>query len=224
MRALLALFGKSPFKPLQSHMEKVRACVERIPQLFALVLADEDEETQEGLVQEICRLESEADAIKNEIRSNLPKGVFLPVNRGDLLDILSHQDAIADTSQDIAVTLTLRKLSFHPGLREPLDELLVEVTKVCFLAADIIRELDELVETSFGGHEAEKVLKMIDRLNTDESVADGVGVRIAKKLFTLEKELGPVCVMLWFRVFRQVSELAHAAERLGNRLRLLLAK
>ena len=146
MRALMALFGKSPFKPLQAHMEKVRECVERIRPLFDALLAGNRDEV-EKLVNEICRLESEADAIKNDIRGHLPKSIFLPIDRRDLLEILDHQDSIADISQDIAVLLTLRDLQFHPDLKEPLDNLLKEVTTVCQLAADITREFDELLET-----------------------------------------------------------------------------
>jgi predicted phosphate transport protein (TIGR00153 family) len=223
MQALAALFGKSPFQPLQLHMEKARACVKRMRPFFAAVL-DGDDEKQARLVEQICRLESEADVIKNDIRNHLPKSMFLPVDRRDLLEILANQESLADTAEDIAVTLTLRKMSFHPELEAPLEELLGGVTKVCFLAADIIQRLDELVETSFGGPEAEKVSEMIDRLNVEETITDDIGARIARKLFALESELGPICVMLWFRVFRQLGELATIAERLGNQLRLLLAQ
>ena len=34
MRSILSMFSKSPFKPLASHMDKVRACVEQIKPLF----------------------------------------------------------------------------------------------------------------------------------------------------------------------------------------------
>ncbi|MCZ6795674.1 MAG: TIGR00153 family protein [Planctomycetota bacterium] len=223
MRSIFSLFAKSPFQPLQSHMAKVKSCVERIHPLFDAVIR-KDQAGADKLTQEICELESEADAIKNEIRSNLPRSLFLPIDRRDLLEILHVQDSLADECQDIAVTLTLRTMTVHDDLRAPLDRLLKEVTKVCMTAARIIEEFDELVETAFGGHEAEKVLEMIKELNAEETVTDEVGCAIAKKLFSLEQEMSPVEVMLWFRILRQVGELANRAEGIGNRLRLLLAK
>jgi predicted phosphate transport protein (TIGR00153 family) len=223
MRALVSLFGKSPFSPLKDHMEKAKACVERLQPLFSAVLAG-DQKTGKKLVDEICQLESEADDIKDGVRDHLPKSMFLPIDRRDLLEILVLQDSIADTSQDIAVTLTLRKMSWHADLTKSLEELLTEVTKVCVHAADIIQEFDELVETSFGGKEAEKVLGMIDDLSTDETIADGVGITVARQLFAVETEMSPVDVMMWYRIFRQVGQLADTAEGIGNRLRLLLAK
>ena len=87
-----------------------------------------------------------------------------------------------------------------------------------------MQQLDELLETSFGGKEAEKVLAMLDDLKADETIADGTGMTIARKLFALEKELSAIDVMFWYRIFRQLGELVDLAEGIGNRVRLLLAK
>ena len=64
MRSILSMFSKSPFKPLGSHMDKVRACVDQIEPLFkALDMRDYDEV---GAVSElIVKLEHEADKIKD---------------------------------------------------------------------------------------------------------------------------------------------------------------
>ncbi|MEC8935530.1 MAG: TIGR00153 family protein, partial [Planctomycetota bacterium] len=153
MKALIALFGRSPFKPIQAHMEKSRACVERIKPLINSII-DGETEKFDTLFKEISDLESEADVIKNDIRSHLPKSIFLPIDRRDLLEILDIQEELPDTIQDIAILLTLRPLKLPTGIKEPLNNLIDEVTKVCCQAADMVQEFDELVETSFGGQEA----------------------------------------------------------------------
>lgn len=204
-------------------MQEVRGCVERIRPLFNAILGG-DRATAEQLTAEICRYETAADAIKDEIRSSLPKSIFLPIDRRDLLEILHRQDSVADLCQDIAVLMTLREMHLPEELRPLFERLVDEVTKVCMSAVRLIGELDELVETTFGGHEAEKVLQMIQALNAEETVTDGIGIEIARKLFTFEDRMSPVEVMLWFRVFRQVGDLANLAEGIGNRLRLLIAK
>jgi predicted phosphate transport protein (TIGR00153 family) len=223
MKALLALFGKSPFRPLQDHMEKAQACVEQLVPLFDAVSAG-DAKTLKTAVDEICRLESEADVIKNDIRSHLPKSMFLPVDRRDLLEILYLQDLIADRCEDIAVSLTLRTATLLPALKGPVDKLLAAVTKSCRGAGAVMEQMDELQETGFGGAEAEKVLGMIDAINADETTADDCGVALARQLFSLEGKLGPVDVVLWYQAFRELGKLADLAEGIGNRLRLLLAK
>ncbi|MCP2521170.1 DUF47 family protein, partial [SCandidatus Aminicenantes bacterium Aminicenantia_JdfR_composite] len=45
---------------------------------------------------EISEIEHKADKIKQNIRSNLPSSVLLPIERQDLLEFLSQQDKIAD--------------------------------------------------------------------------------------------------------------------------------
>ena len=47
MRSILSMFSKSPFKPLASHMGKVRACVEQIKPLFD-AMENKDDELRAG--------------------------------------------------------------------------------------------------------------------------------------------------------------------------------
>jgi len=44
----------------------------------------------------------------------------------------------------------------------------------------------------------------------------------ARKLFEIESDLG-VATIFWHQVLRQIATLADLAERVGNRLRLLMA-
>ncbi|NIP99458.1 MAG: DUF47 family protein, partial [Nitrospinaceae bacterium] len=39
MRSIFSMFAKSPFKPLVSHIDKVRSCVDQIQPLFAAQLS-----------------------------------------------------------------------------------------------------------------------------------------------------------------------------------------
>ena len=95
MRSIAKVFGRSPFVPLQIHMEKVAECVKQLPDAIA-AYRREDRETVEELQKNISRLEHEADAIKDDIRNSLPRGLFMPVERVNLLQILSLQDSIAN--------------------------------------------------------------------------------------------------------------------------------
>jgi uncharacterized protein Yka (UPF0111/DUF47 family) len=46
--------------------------------------------------------------------------------------------------------------------------------------------------------------------------------KAARKLFSIEGELG-VATIFWHQVIRQIATLADLSERVGNRLRLLMA-
>src|SRR3989344_2456887 len=101
MLTIARLFGKSPFAPLQTHMEKVSSCMSELPYLFKAILV-QDQEAISDIAAKISKLEHEADLTKNDIRNHLPKSLFLLVDREALLEILSLQDALADQAEEIS--------------------------------------------------------------------------------------------------------------------------
>jgi predicted phosphate transport protein (TIGR00153 family) len=136
---MAALFGKSPFKPLQQHMRIVIECVEEVQPLFQ-ALIDDDQEQLEECKNAIFVKEGEADAIKNDLRDHLPRSMLLAVDRRDLLELLAMQDAIADTAQDIAGLLVERKMEVPEGMAEPLMRLRDRCIDTCEQAHKIIEE------------------------------------------------------------------------------------
>lgn len=206
-------------------MEKVRACAQALRPLFVAVFSGDDAE-RDRRVGEICRLETEADEVKNEIRAHLPVSMFLPIDRRDLLEMLTLQDMAADVCRDVAVSLTLRKMAIAGAgeLTESVGRLVEGVEGMCTGVADVIQELDELVETTFGGQAAAKVLGMLEKISADETVVDGVAIDASRALFALEGTLGAVDVIFWYRILRRLGDLAHLAEGVANRIRLLLAR
>lgn len=212
------LFGQSPFPMLKEHMAKVKLCLDQVrPMMNAFT---EYEGTREKeFAREIMKIEHEVDAIKLKIRDHLPKSIFLPVDRRDLLALLSAQDEIADVCEDLAVLVTVRVTKVHPGLKEALFEYLDKSLEAAYLGVDVINELDAMLESSFGGREAEKVIQMIDRVSYLEWEADKKQYKLAQRLFELEEEIKPVDIMLWFEIFKVIGNIANAAEKMAKRLR-----
>jgi predicted phosphate transport protein (TIGR00153 family) len=222
MSPLLKLFGQSPFRPLQEHMRLVVDCANEVPNLFDALFADDKVEL-EAVRERIFRLENQADDIKNELRSHLPKSMFMPVDRRDLLEILDLQDSIADTAQDIAGMLVARDMALPSVVRAPMVGLTRRCVDACNQLKQIVEELDELVETGFRGPEADKVMAMIDELNNIETDTDVLAIELMRVLFEHEDEIGPVTTIMWDRVIHWAGDLANYAERAGNRHRLLIA-
>jgi predicted phosphate transport protein (TIGR00153 family) len=147
---IAALFARSPFKPMQQHMEVVDDCV--VAGAGPVRCADRRRQAGPRRRQEaIFAKEGEADQIKNEVRLHLPKSLFLPVDRRDLLEVLEVQDAIADTAQDIAGLLLQREMTVPEDMQEDLKTLVERCVDACHQSNGIIGELDELVETGFRG-------------------------------------------------------------------------
>jgi hypothetical protein len=204
-------------------MRAVVACADEVPQLFEAVQAD-DAERIRAVAVTIDDKEAEADRIKNQLRLHLPRTMFLPVNRRDLLDVLDMQDSIADVAQDIADLVVQRSMRTPEPLREDLVPFVRSCVDVCHAALRIVEELDELLETGFRGREATAVDEMIRSLNEAEDRTDVTGNQLASRLFEYEDRMPPVSAIFWYRLLDLIGDLADYAEKVGNRLRLMIAQ
>lgn len=223
MNIISRLFGKSPFEPLYQHMLKVKECVDLTGPLIDALIAG-DRKKLEEIAEKIFKAEHDSDLVKKEIRNNLPRGIFLPVDRGDILSFLKEQDKIADSAEDLAVLVTLREMKVPDELKDELKDLVDKVLLTGETAMRVSSEIKILAETSFGGSEAKKVMDIIEQLKTEEHETDMAQIRLAKKLFSIEKKLDPVSVMMWMQIFRELGMLANHAENVGDRLRVMLHK
>jgi predicted phosphate transport protein (TIGR00153 family) len=218
---ILNLFGKSPFAPLQSHMEKVSGCVHQLLDLFE-ALEKKDEGKLHHIAAAIAKLEHQADLIKNDIRTHLPKSLYLPIDRSHLLEILSLQDQIADKSEDVAVLATIKPIELLDAFKAEFKEFL----KMNISAFDgvllIIKEMHELLESSFGGIEAEKVRKMIEEVCHKEHAVDMVQKQLLKKLFEAEDQMSYTTFYVWQKIFEAVASLSNLSENLALRVRMTL--
>lgn len=219
----LQLFGRSPIRPLQEHIDKVYSCAQRLIPFFDAVLANDWNKAAE-LQHIITELENEADVLKKELRLNLPKGLFLPVPRTDLLDMLRSQDRIANKAKDIAGLILGRKMQIPSQLAEDLKKFLQRSIDATAQAHKSIHELDTLLETGFSGHELGIVEQMIDELDDIEHDTDEMQIRIRKKLYDVEKDLPPIDAMFLYSVIEWIGELANRAQRVGGQLQLLIAR
>lgn len=218
-----SIFGKSPFKPVQDH---VNLCVDAAVEVVPLIEATnaEDFDRVDELQRHISALEGEADELKGEIRSNLPRGFLLPVARADLLDLLTRQDKIANKAEDIAGLIRGRHMTFPPELQQAVLEHARISANVCTKAKAVVNELDELIETSFAGREADRVISMIEEVESGERASDKCQVDLRNMLFPLEQSLNPVDVMFFYRIIDLIGDLADVAERVGHRIQMMLAK
>jgi hypothetical protein len=204
-------------------MAVVAECVAEVPTLFEALIAS-DKAAIEKSKDVIFAKEHEADAIKNDLRAHLPKSMFMPVDRRDLLELLGMQDSIADTAQDIAGLLVERDMQVPAGMADDLRQLVARCVDAVNQAGVVIAELDELVETGFGGREAETVTGMIEKLNLIEDDTDKLGMALSRALFAQEDSLKPVAVIFWYELIQWIGDLADYAEKVGDRLRLLIAR
>jgi len=216
------MFAKSPFKPLVSHIDQVNECVNKIKPLFDAYVA-KNYKTVEEIAKDISKVEYKADKIKTDIRQHLPQSIFLPVDKRDFMGLLSAQDDIADAVEDLAVLMRIKNIDVPKALCEPLMDLVMHVVDLANNACSMIRELEDLLEASFGGAEAEKVDEMASNLGTAEYEADKKQFLLAQKLFSLN-DLAAADLFLLNEVIKKLGGVADQSEKIGKTLHLFLSR
>jgi predicted phosphate transport protein (TIGR00153 family) len=198
-------------------MEKVSECVDRILPIFQAYTTGQTDAVAR-LAQEISELEHEADQLKHDIQSQVPRGMFLPVDRDRLLEILAIQDSLADKAENLAVLLTLRQTSIPARMKDPFQAFLAKNLEAFEGVHRIIKELDELMSSGFGGVEAEKVRLMVMDVAKLEYEADLIQHDLLRQLFANEDDLSVADFFLLDKILKQISEFSNLSERLAHRV------
>ncbi|WP_108649632.1 TIGR00153 family protein [Dongshaea marina] len=223
VNTVLGLFARSPIKPLEKHISKVEECCELLIPFFVAAQAKNWEQAEQLRLQ-ISELEKQADHLKRELRLKLPRGLFMPVERGDMLELLTQQDKIANKAKDIAGRVVGRHLLIPEVMASHFSRYLRRCLDATAQACRVINELDSLLETGFLGREMELVTGMIDELDRIEDDTDLLQAQLCQQLHQIESDLNPIDVMFLYRILEWVGDLADQALRVGVRLELMIGR
>lgn len=223
VNSILGVFAKSPIKPIQLHIDKVALCSEQLLPFFeACSKADWDK--ADTIRQQISTYEKEADELKRELRLNLPKGLFMPIDRSDLIELVNRQDKIANTAKDMSGRTFGRQLQIPAEIYDDFVTYVQRSIDAVKQAQNAINELDELLETGFKGREVDIVTKMISELESIEDDTDTLQIKLRRSLLAVEDNYKPVDVIFLYKIIEWVGSLADHSQIVGNQLELILAR
>ena len=220
---LMALFGRSPVKPMQEHIYKAHACVNELLGFFDEALAG-DYISAANVRENIIAYEAEADDLKKDIRLHLPNSLFMPVPRSDLLELLAMQDQLANVAKDISGVMLGREMEIPAKIQKLMRKYLEQSVRTSEQAVKVMSELDELFETGFSTHEVNLVNKLLTKLDKRENKADQMEIKIRAQLKSVEDKYSPIDVMFIYKVIDLICDLADVAQKVGSRLQILLAR
>ncbi|TVQ41713.1 MAG: TIGR00153 family protein [Wenzhouxiangella sp.] len=217
------IFGTSPVRPLQKHMDKAAKCAHKLPKLIKASYQG-DWNRAAAAREKIVLLEHAADDLKRDLRLSLPKSLLMPVSRTDVLDMLSRQDRIANRAKDISGLIMGRRIVFPAPIQTAYLEFLERNLDAVTQARKSVHELDTLYESGFRGAEADLVVEMIDELSRLEDQSDELQIKLRASLFAIERDLHAVDVMFLYKVIDRTGDLGDMAQRVGSRLHMMIAR
>lgn len=204
-------------------METVLQCVELLVPFFQAV-AKEDWEKVESTYNLIADFEGKADDQKQDIRLHLPKSLFMPINRSDLIQLLSKQDKICNTAKDIAGIMLGRKQMVPKKIATDMTAYVKSAVAVAVEAKVVIDELDELIGSGFGGREIDRINRCITKLEKAEDKNDKRQISLRAKLHEIEADLPPVDAMFMYKTIEAIGNLADRAQSAGEQIQVIVAR
>lgn len=223
MNNILGLFPQSPFKPLQQLSLKVNETCNLLSPLLEASFSQNWEEC-EKLYSQIIHYEFKADIIKREIRLKLPRGLFMPIDRRDLLELTTQLDKLANLAKQIASMIASRHLYLPNSLQEDFKTLLQHSLDATQQVNKVIGSMDNLLESGFKGRELGFAQDMITALDKIEDGSEKIEISLNKKLFSIEKEIHPVDAIFLYKTIDKLAILSEQAQRIGSRVELMLSR
>jgi len=216
-----SMFMASPFDDLQEHAEKVKECAQIFQQAMECHVSNKCK-TFEEFRREVAKLESEADAIKQNVRDRLPKRAMLPVDKFELFRYLGEQDQVIDAMED---TLDWISYKSEPGIPKELEKDILHLVDVVIDPVEDLNKMVSEVRKYFGRYSEKQrgvVKDIIRNLSQKEHEADKVEDMIKEKVLNMKTD--PVTVFHLFKLTETIGSIADHAENAGDMMEAMVAR
>lgn len=214
---------EAPYEMLMAHFDRVLRSVDKMAEMVDLYLGGEFDAAA-TLSATVSMHEHEADDIKTHMRRTMPRLIFMPISRQDMLDLLTENERIADTAQDVAQILDLRQTrvpkSLHPLVRKYVEHVVQSVKALEVM----MQHFGTLLEGSFSKGESQKLMELGLRVHEHEYEADGVNKAAARAVYALEGKESAVTIFHLLRFLDVLDGVADHAENASLKMVVVVSK
>ncbi|BAU23321.1 phosphate uptake regulator PhoU [Caldimicrobium thiodismutans] len=215
-----ALEESLTFQLMKRHLRLIKECLDRLhPALSAYF--EEDMEKVEEIDLHIRDIEREADKIKTSIRSHLPKGLILPVEKFELFLYLKEQDSLADLAEELLNLFMYHQIKISEALKE-------EFLKLLEQSLEAVSPLEEIVVKTLGyltnwrEEDRERAKELIRKVRETQFITEE---RTHKLKLRLYREIDNLKDLLHGeRILDVIAKISSRAENTVDLLRAMLAR
>jgi len=218
--SFMNLFYKSPFENLIKHAEKIVDASRMFKEAVDLYL-ERKYDLFETITDQVARVESEADAIKRNIRGHMPRGVLMPVDKFQFFMYLREQDSVLDRVEEALYWLSNRHQAFDSEINEDL-KFFVSTT---LPAMEKLKNLVEMASGFFrrGSEEEREAIKsMIRDVRQLEHEADHLERELKRKIFN--RVTDAIQVYYLIRLVEIIGSIADHAQNATDMMRAMISR
>ena len=218
--AISDVISNSPLALLERHAGVCLDCVERLPLYFAEAQANRWGRASD-VREEICRFEGLADELKQDVRSNLPRGLWMSVSRADLLELVRVQDKMANGVKEVSGISLGRQLAFPAAMTSEVADFIDVVVQVSRVVVKIIGATRELSRSAFGTRQTNVILDFVSQVEADERRSDEMQATLRARLREYEAELSAVDAIFLYQLLATIGDIADNAEKVAHRAQII---
>ena len=218
--AISDVISNSPLALLERHAGVYVDCVERLPLYFAEAQANRWGRASD-VREEICRFEGLADELKQDVRSNLPRGLWMSVSRADLLELVRVQDKMANGVKEVSGISLGRQLAFPAAMTSEVADFIDVVVQVSRVVVKIIGATRELSRSAFGTRQTNVILDFVSQVEADERRSDEMQAALRARLREYEAELSAVDAIFLYQLLAAIGDIADNAEKVAHRAQII---
>ena len=218
--AISEVISNSPLALLERHVGVCVDCVERLPQYFAEAQANRWGRASD-VREEICRFEGLADELKQDVRGNLPRGLWMSVSRADLLELVRVQDKMANGVKEVSGISLGRQLAFPAAMTSEVADFIDVVVQVSRVVVKIIGATRELSRSAFGTRQTNVILDFVSQVEADERRSDEMQAALRARLREYEAELSAVDAIFLYQLLAAIGDIADNAEKVAHRAQII---
>ena len=218
--AISDVISNSPLALLERHAGVCVDCVERLPLYFAEAQANRWGRASD-VREEICRFEGLADELKQDVRSNLPRGLWMSVSRADLLELVRVQDKMANGVKEVSGISLGRQLAFPAAMTSEVADFIDVVVQVSRVVVKIIGATRELSRSAFGTRQTNVILDFVSQVEADERRSDEMQAALRARLREHEAELSAVDAIFLYQLLAAIGDIADNAEKVAHRAQII---
>ncbi|MBN1754583.1 TIGR00153 family protein [bacterium] len=218
---ILLAFRKSPLENLVAHSAKTTECLKALEKSVK-AYCEEDYENASKYAEMVSKIEHEGDLIKGNIRSHLPKGIWMPFDKRDFLTLLKEQDSVMDYSEDVVQWLCMRKTRIPDEIKELFLKHLMKVLETVEALEKVVSHSNELIVNSLSKKRRASTKKALKEVHKLEGEADEINKELTQMIFNLDK--GPLEIFILLKAVDLMDQIANHAENAGDMIRAMMAK
>jgi len=218
--AISDVISNSPLALLERHAGVCVDCVERLPLYFVEAPANRWGRASD-VREEICRFEGLADELKQDVRSNLPRGLWMSVSRADLLELVRVQDKMANGVKEVSGISLGRQLGFPAAMTSEVADFIDVVVQVSRVVVKIIGATRELSRSAFGTRQTNVILDFVSQVEADERRSDEMQATLRARLREYEAELSAVDAIFLYQLLAAIGDIADNAEKVAHRAQII---